>query len=60
MAINNNDIEKSKSLSSKSDGKKDIYISYNSLSQRGKEKSVSKAMSEYIRVGFAKFTTKKT
>lgn len=59
MAVDNNHRNKSKYLSVKDEGRRDIYISYNTLSQRGEEKSVSQAMHEYIKNGFAKFSTKK-
>ena len=57
--INHNTKDKSKDLSSKREDKQDIYISYNSLSQKGEIKSVSQAMREYIKNGFAKFSSKK-
>lgn len=59
MAIENNPRNKSENLSVKGEGKRDIYTSYNSLSQRGEVKSVSQAMHEYIKGGFAKFSPKK-
>ena len=58
MAINNYTIDKSENLSIRKEDKRDIYISYNSLSQKGEVKSVSKAMREYIKDGFAKFSSK--
>jgi len=59
MAIENNFREGSKDPSVPGEDKRDIYISYNSLSQKGEVKSVSQAMREYIKGGFAKFTPKK-
>ena len=59
MAIENNFRDESKNLSVSGEDKRDIYISYNSLSQKNEVKSVSQAMHEYIKGGFAKFTPKK-
>jgi len=58
MAVENNTHNKSKNLSVKGERKSDIYISYNSLSQKGEVKSVSEAMHNYIKEGFEKITSK--
>ncbi|HEX2846256.1 MAG TPA: hypothetical protein VHN59_06885 [Chitinophagaceae bacterium] len=59
MSIETNPRDESKNLSVKREDKKDVYISYNSIAQSGEKKSVSKAMHEFIKQGFAKFTLKK-
>lgn len=58
--IDKNKFDKSKKLPTKAKWQSDVYISYNSLSSRGELRSVSQAMRNYIKEGFAKIesTTK--
>lgn len=57
MAVEEN-IHESKNLSVKRESKRDIYISYNSLSQQGEVKSVSQSMHNYIKEGFDRISRK--